>query len=93
MTRNSDTPSTIRPHGQSPVAKSAIAPIMPKTASTSRTPAGGTPKYRRSETCGSTGVGPSSAGGTSWTTVSPEATAVPHSGQNLLFAGSFAPQV
>src|SRR6185503_15743245 len=44
-------------------------------------------------TCCSTGAGPSSLGGSSWTTVSPDATAVPHSGQNLLFAGSFAPQV
>ena len=58
VTRNSDTPSTIRPHGHCPVANSAIAPIMPATASTSRSADGGTPKYRRSETCGSTGVGP-----------------------------------
>src|SRR5262245_55070724 len=43
--------------------------------------------------CCSTGLGPSSVGGTSWTTVSPDATAVPHSEQNLALAGSFAPQL
>ena len=75
------SPRTISAHGQSPRTRRTIATTTPRTISRSRTDEGGTPKKRRSATWGSTGAGAGSGGGTSATTVSPDATGAPHSGR------------
>ena len=71
VSRKSPRPRAISAQGQFPVARSTIARIRPTTPSASITEEGATPKSCRCETCASTGAGPVSVGGTSWTTVSP----------------------
>src|SRR5438105_14741758 len=63
-------------------------------AASARTADGGvTPKKRGSALVTSTGTGPLSCGGSSWTAVSPSAvTRAPHSGQNRAFLVRREPQ-